>query len=132
MGSIVKSLEEFLGDVFKYKLDTHSTHLLREFFDCANGCGAKGGQKFPHTIYGVDIESACIGHDLDWRIAENYKEVLQGNERFDNNLKKICDPQSNWFTRPLRRLRIAKFVSAVELYGTEEYANERGFIDGRL
>ena len=132
MGGNLKSLEEFLGDVFKYKLDTHTTAILREYFSCANGCGKSGGQKFPSTIYGVDIESACYNHDVDWAAATNYKEVLQGNERFDNNLKKICDPQSNWFTRPLRRLRIAKFVSAVELYGTEEYANERGFIDGRL
>ena len=80
-------------------------------------------------MWGINIESACIIHDIEWEKAKNYEELILANENFDNNLKLITDYESaNDFTRGFRRLRIAKYVSAVELIGTEIYAKERGFV----
>lgn len=58
-----------------------------------------------------------------------YQDLLDANERFDNNLKIITDSRSgNNFMRWLRRSRVAKYVSGVELIGTDAYAKERDFV----
>lgn len=123
----MKSLDEYISDQSKYQLNTQGLGTLIISFKYANGCGSKGNQKFLKTIWGVNIESTCIGHDIRWELAENYDDLIEANEIFDNDLKKICDQESNWFTRPIRRMRIAKYISAVELYGTNSYAQKRGF-----
>jgi len=122
------TLKEFIDDVAKYDLDVSKIRNISVSFVYANGCGANGGFKFPGTMWFISIIAACIIHDIDWQLAKCYQDLLDANERFDNNLKKICDYESmNDLTRMLRRLRIAKYVSGVELYGTEPYAQERGF-----
>jgi len=124
----MKTYEQFLADIYKYKLVCDMDNL-KISFQYANGCGAKGGVQFPSTMWGINIESACNIHDIDWKLAKSHQELLDANERFDNNLKKITDHESmNDFTRWARRLRVAKYVSGVELYGTQTYATERGFI----
>jgi len=124
----MKSLDEFMGDVFKYSLEVTGTHLLRLNHKHANGCGAKGGVKVPKTMWFVDIESACVGHDISWQIATSLDDLKKGNEEFDNNLKKICDAESCCgFMKYIRRMRIAKYVSLVELVGTPAEAKKRGF-----
>lgn len=126
------TLEEFTEDVAKYDLDISKIINISVAFLYANGCGAKGGMKFPSTMWFVSIIAACIIHDIDWALAKCYQDLLDGNERFDNNLKKICDKESLYdITRWARRMRIAKYVNGVELHGTESYAKERGF-DRRL
>ncbi len=97
----------------------------------ANGCGAKGGIKFPDTMYFVNVSAACCIHDIEWELAEHYQDLLDANERFDNNLKSITDAESsNNLMTWLRRSRISKYVSGVELVGTDAYAEERGFAAG--
>ena len=126
----MKSLEEFLGDVFKYKLKTPSTHELRTSYKYANGCGSKGGYKVPKTMWGVNIESACISHDIEWMLARDYEELKEANSNFARNLKRITDYESmNNFTRWIRRYRISSYTSGVALKGTPVYAKERGFTD---
>lgn len=118
----------FVYDIEKYGLETKAYDIVA--FQYANGCGAKGGFKFPSMMYGVDIKTACNIHDIEWQLAECYADLLDANENFDNNLKKICDQESaNNFMRWLRRLRIAKYVNGVEIHGTMAYAIERGFAD---
>jgi len=125
----MQSFEEFLRDVQKYKLDTTSIQSLKTAFKYTNGCGSKGGIHFPPTMWGVHIEVACNLHDIRWSNAENMKDLLIANEQFDNDLKTICDTESmNDFTRWMRRMRIAKYVSGVELVGTDNEAVKRGFI----
>ena len=125
----MKTIAKLLKAIKKYDLLHVSDDLLRDII-YANGCGAKNGIKVPPTIWGVNISPACQLHDIDWEIATCYQDLLDANERFDNNLKKITDYESaNDIMRWIRRSRISKFVSAVELLGTENYAEERGFIE---
>jgi len=124
------TFEQFIADIQHYKLNTivKNSEKLRVSFKYANGCGSKGGVHFPSTIWGVNIESACNIHDIEWQMAKNFSGLIKANENFDNNLKLICDKKSNSFTAWFRRMRIAKYVSGVELVGTDSYAIERGFI----
>lgn len=125
----MKNFDELLKDIDTYNLEytiPKNLSKLKKAFKYANGCGSN--IKVPKTIYFINIESACIIHDIEWTLSKSYAEILEANENFDNNLKKICDPQSNFVTILLRRLRIAKYVSAVELVGTSSYAKTRGFI----
>jgi len=124
---------KFLDDVYKYKLEMIETlqnhEKLSIYFSYANGCGAKSGIRFPSTMWGVNIEAACNLHDMEWALSTSYVDLLESNERFDNNLKRITDRESNSFTAWLRRMRVAKYVTGVELVGTRNYAIERGFLD---
>jgi len=124
------TFDDFWADVCLYKLELgFKYHEYENGIKYANGCGAKGGIKFPDTMYYISVISACIIHDIDWYKATCYQDLLDANERFDNNLKKICDRDSmNDLTKWFRRMRIAKYVSGVELYGTESYAKDRGFL----
>ena len=126
----MKPFEDFWVDVNNYKLETICKfHQFDDNYEHANGCGAVDGVKVPDTIYGADISPACIVHDIEWQLAECYPELKMANERFDNNLKTICDLHSaNRFMKWLRRSRISKYVNAVELYGTMDYARKRGFL----
>lgn len=122
----MKTFEQFLFEINKYGLDVTSENLARDFL-YANGCGAKGGIKFPPTMWLLNIESACNAHDIGWQNAKSLKELQEENEKFDNNLKLIIDKESNFVMKRLRRLRAAKYVTEVELLGTKAYAKERCF-----
>ena len=128
----VLTLEEFQNDISKYKLEFSVARSLEELYKglpYSNGCGAKGGIKFPDTMYFISVCAACVIHDIEWKLSTSYKELLLSNENFDNNLKKITDFESmNDAMRWLRRLRVGKYVNGVELHGTDAYAIERGFI----
>jgi len=126
----VITFEELWEDVSTYQLDSClKYHELEKGIKYANGCGAKGGVKFPDHIWFISIISACIIHDIEWTIANCYRDLLDANERFDDNLKKIVDYESfNDFTRWVRRYRVASYINGVELKGTHDEAVERGFI----
>ncbi len=128
----MQTFEEFWYQIQEYDLKTNLLFPdLQVGFKYVNGCGSKGGWHFPSTMWGINIEAACNLHDIEWKLAKCYADLLMANERFDNNLKKITDAESsNNFTRWIRRSRINKYVSGVELIGTEAYAKERGFING--
>jgi len=121
-------IDHFQLDLEYYDLRFSLTkESLMNGFNFCNGCGAKGGVNVPDHMWFVDIVSACNIHDIEWALAKKHEDLIVANENFDNNLKKICDKESNWFTRPIRRMRIAKYVSSVELYGTKNYSKERNF-----
>ena len=125
------TLDQFRNYIDTYHLEFTIPMSISQVileFPYANGCGAKGGTMFPATIWGINIEAACDIHDIEWKLSKSVKDLLFANENFDNNLKRICDPQSNKLTRWLRRFRIAKYVSGVELIGTNAYAIKRGFM----
>jgi len=125
----MKTFEQFLNDIEDYGLDLGTIKNLRTAFQYANGCGAKGGVKFPSTIWFVNIETACNIHDIMWELALSYNDLIIANEIFDNNLKLICDYESNNdITRWLRRQRLSKYVNGVEIHGTNAYAVIRGFL----
>lgn len=126
----MQTYDQLMAHIVKYKLETRlEPFQLRTGIQYANGCGAKGGTKFPDTMYLISIIAACIIHDIEWHLAKSVADLIAANERFDNNLKKICDHESmNDVMRWLRRSRIHKYVDGVELVGTEAYALERGFI----
>lgn len=123
------TFDDLWYNVNKYKLESClKYHQLQRYFDESNGCGAKGGTKFPDTMWFVLVVWACIIHDLEWYLAVNYEELLAANERFDNNLKRITDKESlNEAMVWLRRKRIGKYITGVEREGTVVYAIEREF-----
>ena len=123
----MKSLEDFLTDCELYKLKVASIHGIRLNFKYANGCGAKGGIKFPKTMWGLNIESTCVAHDISWQMAKSLEDLLEGNEDFDDNLKLIIDAESNFIMKRLRRMRASKYITEVELLGTPSEAKRRGF-----
>ena len=126
----MQTFNELWCDIVEYELELkYKYHEYKKGIKYANGCGSKGGQKFPDTMYFISIVAACTIHDIEWALAMSYHDLLDANERFDNNLKRITDKESmNDVMRWLRRSRISKYVSGVELFGTYNYANERGFI----
>jgi len=125
----MQSYESFLRDIKKYNLSI-SVADARTGYRYCNGCGAKGGFHFPSTIWFVVVEAACNIHDIKWQKATSIDDLLKANEDFDNDLKKICDSESqNDITMFIRRMRIAKYVSGVEVVGTPAYAKERGFTE---
>ena len=124
------TFDEFWDDVCEFELETYlSYNDLKIGYKYANGCGAKGGVKFPDTMWFVSIIAACIIHDIEWKNAKCYHDLVLANRRFSVNLKKIIDSKSiNGVMRWIRRYRIASYTSGVELKGTKAYAIERGFI----
>jgi len=123
------TFDDLWDDICTYKLKSkYKSHELKKGIQYANGCGAKGGVKFPSTMGLVSIVAACIIHDIEWELAKCFQDLIDANERFDNNLKRITDNESNVVTRWIRRQMISYYVSGVELVGTEAYAKERGFV----
>ena len=124
---------EFKDDILKYKLSLrylldNGRRLSKLYQYNKNGCGAKGGHKFPDTIWGVDVQSACHCHDISWHISTKYKDLTDADMQFTHDLKLICDKESaNAFMAWLRRLRIATYSFGVDEFGLEDYARKRGF-----
>lgn len=122
---------EFWNDVGYYRLETNHPYTVYEdaFKEGhVNGCGAKGGINFPDTFWGVSVESACDGHDVDWLQAKSLEELLAGNYRWRRNMEKIIDRESgNRFTLWLRLKRMSKYYRMVKLVGTPAEAKNRGY-----
>ena len=126
----MKSISDVIEDIHTYNIDTQDVTIgdIQKYFPQANGCGAKNGIKVPKTIYLANIETACILHDIRWHLATDYDDLITANERFDDDLKRICDAESCCgFMKFIRRKRISTYVDAVELIGTYDYAKEQGF-----
>lgn len=126
----MQSFEQFWEHVCTYDLKSdYKFHELKANFKESNGCGSKGGMKFPSSFFFVKIVAACSIHDIEWFFAKSYEDLIKSNERFDNNLKRITDYESNKVTRWIRRQFISYYVSGVELVGTRKYAEARQFSD---
>ena len=123
----MKTIVQLVQDIEKYSLSAPSYSMIYDYHECANGCGAKNGLKFPKTMWFVNIEATCYIHDIRWELATCYQDLVEANEEFDDNLKRICDQESNWFMKRVRRQRLAKYINEVELIGLPSYAKERGF-----
>jgi len=126
-----KSFEDFLLDVEQYKLkglQGISEKKLRVAYSYANGCGVEGGVYVPDTIYGVCITPACMIHDMLWHLSTCYQDLVDADDDFPTNQKRITDVHSNFFTGYFRRLRIATYSYGVDFWGIYDYARKRGFI----
>lgn len=123
----MQTLKKLISDIIKYKLDAGGIGDIQSKFIHANGCGSKGGYKFPSSFLGVYIESACSLHDMMWELAESYSDLVEANEIFDNNLKRISDAESIVVMRWIRRQMISYYISGVELIGTPTEARNRNF-----
>lgn len=86
-----------------------------------NGCGAKGGIKFPDTFYGLDISEACNRHDWMCKYGKTYGDFLFANAMFLLNMVTIIINASNWFMKILRLSRATKYFIAVALKGHDAY-----------
>ena len=126
----MQTFEEFYKEVDQYNFDIkHSYDKLKNNFNCANGCGSKGGIDFPDSLWWCSIESACNNHDIDWKLAKNYNELVEANHRFRKNMEKIIDFESkDWFFLLIRLKTMSRYYRMVKLIGTKSYAKERGFI----
>lgn len=126
----MQSFEDFWSDVCTYKLEIkYPFNKLKLNIHCSNGCGAKGGLPFPSTFWGVSILATCTNHDIEWKLAENHIELIEANYRWRRNMERIIDQESaNRFMIYLRLKRMNKYYNAVKLIGTQNYADERGFL----
>lgn len=126
----MKTIEQLQADTIRYCLHfsvAGSLSALLAGVKYANGCGAKNSIKVPKTMWGVDIESTCYIHDIEWQLAKSYKDLIAANKNFNKNLLLIIAYESNPFMWLLRRSRVFWYVTMVKLFGTKAYARERGF-----
>ncbi|MCU7836521.1 MAG: hypothetical protein KZQ83_14890 [gamma proteobacterium symbiont of Taylorina sp.] len=121
----MKSLVEFLYDIEKYDLDVSDIKNLQVAYSYANGCGSSF--KVPTTMWGLNIESACILHDIRWTIAKCWADLVEANQKFKRDLKRIIKLASNWFMTRLRYTRAFLYSSIVKVFGTRSYAKKRDF-----
>ena len=125
-----KSFDAFWFDLIKYRLKFPTTEAeARLAYKYTNGCGSMDGASVPNTIGFVSVESACHKHDIKWGVATCYQDLLDANDEFTGDIKRICDYESNWFTNFLRRQIIALWSYGVDKLGTDSYARKRGFIN---
>lgn len=81
--------------------------------EVCNGCGAKGGMKFPSTFYGLSIKDSCNIHDWMWHEGTTLADKLFSDAIFLMNMVIQVINGSNWATQPLRIMRATKYFLAV-------------------
>lgn len=128
----MQDFDEFWNDVCTYKLEVkHKFHILKKAIKYANGCGSKGGIKFPDSFLWVSIKSACNNHDIDWSLSLTVDDLINDNYRFRRNMERIIDAESaNWLMVHIRMKMMNYYYEGVKLIGTGNYSEERGFHDG--
>ena len=94
--------------------------------DICNGCGAKGGVKFPDTMWGLNIVKGCNIHDWMWNYSKTEGDLIFSNAIFFYNLSAIIINESNWITVVPRLSRAVKYYLGVVKGGTESYRVEQG------
>ncbi len=129
---IKKSFQEYKNDLVKYKLsllNELNNPRLEKSYQYANGCGAESAffDYVPDTNYTVDVSSACHNHDIKWKRAKSYDDLIKANKEFKEDLDKIVTKESNRFMLWFRLRRNIKYFLAVKHLGTDNYADERGF-----
>lgn len=90
-----------------------------------NGCGAKGGTKFPDTMWGLLIVLACNIHDWSWDKSKTKGDLIFSNAIFLYNLTAIIINGSNWIMLLPRISRATKYYLGVVLKGTKSYQKEK-------
>lgn len=53
------------------------------------GAGRKGDRLVPEYVCGVCVSCVCYLHDIDWAVADGWRESLQANTRLYTNLKNL-------------------------------------------
>ncbi len=122
--------ERIITDIAKYRLVCGISYkTISDNFDDVNGCGAKDSFfKAPDTIWGIFVASVCGIHDVKWKVAKCYKDLVDANNEAEINFKKICDYESITFIRKWgARARIFWYMGLIRLFGTKSYAKKRGF-----
>ena len=127
----MQTFEAFIDQCAYYGLELiHTRSEYEEAFACGdvNGCGAKGGIDVPDTMWGVYVGAPCNIHDVDWKLAKNYQDLVDANQRFRRNIEKVLDKESaNAFTLWFRLNRMSRYYRMVKLVGTPLYAKERPY-----
>ena len=92
-----------------------------------NGCGAKGGTKFPETMLFLEIVWACYLHDIRWGMATTKEALHIGNYEFETNLERIVDMDSCCtFVKWMRSYRITTYINAIKYVGTQAEIARQG------
>lgn len=81
--------------------------------EVCNGCGAKGGMKFPSTFYGLSIKDSCNIHDWMWEHGTTLADKLFSDAIFLLNMAIQIINGSNLITQPIRLMRATKYFLAV-------------------
>ena len=93
-----------------------------------NGCGSKSTSFIPDSIWGLSLTPLCHIHDIHYSLSTVPDDCDTANFLFLKNSVKYITSNSHWLIGWFRRFRIAKYVSGVELVGTNAYAIKRGFM----
>lgn len=89
--------------------------------EVCNGCGAKGGVKFPNTFYGLSIKDSCNIHDWMWNEGTTLADKLFADAIFLMNMAIQVISGSNFIMQPLRLMRATKYFLAVIQVGHKAY-----------
>jgi len=85
--------------------------------EIAHGCGPGKGWKesiIPDIIFGVNLNPACIIHDVEYRFGETEDDKQEADQNFLTNMLEINDQDSKFFfTKWLRRRIIFNYYVAV-------------------
>ena len=87
-----------------------------------NGCGAKGGMKFPDYMWGLKVKEACDIHDWMTKKGLTLMDFLFAAGMFITNLTIIIwFGSSNKFMMTLRLFRASKYFIGVVVVGLNHF-----------
>jgi len=92
-----------------------------------NGCGKKGGLKFPNRIWGLDIRDVCNIHDYMYYAGQTEADREEADRVLRNNLLRIIEADSADIPllKALRRRRAAKYYYAVRWFGGPAFWDDK-------
>mgnify|MGYP000344950273 CR=1 FL=1 len=113
-------MKDFKLPLYIPKTYTNSTKQKIE--KVCNGCGAKGGIKFPSSFLGVKIKTACNVHDWMFEEGVTLGDYFFSNLMFFWNLFALIWNSSNWFTISIRTpMVMSYFLATMSKRGQEAF-----------
>lgn len=108
-----------------YAPNTYWEATKDERKEVCNGCGAKGGIKFPDTMYGLNVAESCHIHDWMTAYGKTLGDFFFAGAIFILNLSIIIINNSNKVTSVLRLMRASKYFSGVMAVGLNHYWKDK-------
>jgi len=115
-----------------YAPNSYHEATPKERAEVCNGCGAKGGIKFPDSMWGLDVKEACNIHDWMTKYGLTLMDFLFAAGMFIVNLTIIIwFGSSNKLTLTLRLMRATKYFVAVVVVGLNHFFKDKKRSDAK-
>jgi hypothetical protein len=108
-------------------IDSQGKKLCQKFPPSPNGCGPKGGTKFPENFGTWNFGPACNAHDICYGTCGSNKADC--DRKFRDNMYKQCDTYYSWINPAAidiyHKCRNIAYIyyKAVKLYGQKAFDN---------